>query len=67
MAKKVERTRNNGTWTEAEFNARIVAALRKVSMFWKPKNECIKKARVGVGKYRCEQCKQVVNLSLIHI
>lgn len=33
---KKERTRNNGTMTEAEFWGMIRSALRRRSMFWKP-------------------------------
>ncbi|MDM8548296.1 hypothetical protein QUF61_17530 [Candidatus Venteria ishoeyi] len=60
----VEKIRNGGAWTEAEFNSRITSALRKVSSYWKPKQKCLKKANVSRGMYRCEHCKQVVPLKI---
>jgi len=64
MAKQVVRNRNAGTWTEAEFKSRIVSALRKISSFWKPKQACIRRAKVSVGKYRCEECGLIVPSSI---
>ena len=60
MAKRVERTRNASTLTEAGFKALIVSALREKSRWWKPKQECIRKARVRKGIYLCEHCEQEV-------
>lgn len=60
MAKKVERTRNAGTWTQAEFDSRIISALRQISQWWKPKQQCLREARVSKGIYVCEQCKRRV-------
>lgn len=60
MAKKVERTRNAGTWTQAEFDSRIISALRQISQYWKPKQQCLREARVSKGIYVCEQCKKRV-------
>lgn len=57
---RVERTRNAGTLTEAGFKAMIIAALRDRSRFWKPRQACIKKARVRKGYYLCESCNNVV-------
>ena len=57
---KAEKTRNLKTWTDAEFKSRIVSALRKISSCWKPKQACIKKARVSMGKYKCECCGHIV-------
>jgi len=36
-----------GTLTEAAFRSKIINALRKVSMFWKPKNVAMKRAMGG--------------------
>ena len=60
MAKLVERTRNGGTLTEAAFKTMIISALREKSRWWKPKQKCIKDARVSKGKYRCASCRQIV-------
>lgn len=65
MAKRVPRTRNNGSMTEAAFWGWIRAALRNRSRFWKPVAECKKKARRKYqGKsrrqkweYQCANCK----------
>lgn len=45
MGKKVERIRNCGTMTEAGFRSWIISGLRKLTQRWKPKSECIKKAK----------------------
>lgn len=42
--------------TEAEFKSRIVSCLRQASRWWKPKQEAIARARVGRGRYKCEEC-----------
>ena len=55
-----EKTRNGGAWTEAEFKSRIVSALRQISSYWKPKQQCIRSARISIGKYRCAECKEIV-------
>jgi len=60
MAKKPEKTRNNKTMTEAQFHSLIVSNLRNASRWWKPKQQCIRKARVSLGKYRCAECNLVV-------
>ena len=60
MAKKPEKTRNNNTMTEAQFHSLIVSNLRNASRWWKPKQQCIRKARVSLGKYRCAECNLVV-------
>lgn len=36
MARKVARTRNGGTWTEAQYWARVRGALRRAFAAWKP-------------------------------
>lgn len=44
---------NNGTWTQARFNAFIKGALRAASNRWGPKFSVLKKARVERGVYVC--------------
>lgn len=44
------------TITDAQFKIRIISALRQLSRWWWPKNECINKARVRRGVYKCEIC-----------
>ena len=68
MARTVERTRNGGTWTEAEYWNRISGALRKAFAGWRPGAACIKRAKTEFvspnpdtgrmkGVYRCEHCQ----------
>lgn len=47
MGRRKERTRCSGTLTDAGLKGRIISFLRKASMYWKPKNECIKNAQKG--------------------
>jgi len=54
----VLKPRCGGRWTEARFNSFVVSALRAATRRWQPKNECISKARVKRGVYKCESCKQ---------
>jgi len=60
----VAKTRNAGTLTEAGFKALIVSGLRDKSRWWKPKQQCIRNARVSKGLYRCECCKETVKGSV---
>lgn len=64
MTRKKERPYNNGTLTEAWFRSLIISSLRRASMYWKPKTECIKNARVRVWIYKCSWCGNVVPASL---
>lgn len=60
MGKRVKKTRNFGTLSEAGFRSFIISALRKQSLRWKPINECRKKNRVRRGVYRCEICGKLI-------
>lgn len=42
--------------TEAQFKSFIISALRKASIYWKPKNVAIGRARIKRGTYKCESC-----------
>lgn len=64
MAKLVERTRNANTLTEAQFKAMLISALRDKSRWWKPKQQCIRDARVSKGLYRCASCSSIVPSTL---
>jgi hypothetical protein len=64
MGKRVERTRNGGTWTESMLMSRIRSALRRIWMYYKPR-VAAKKAveRTVTGKrhryeYECEKCRK---------
>lgn len=57
MAKRrVERTRNLGTQTEAAYWGGIRSALRSHFRFWKPMREAKRRAWVGRGLYKCAAC-----------
>ena len=65
MTKKqrVARTRGGGRYTEAEYRGKLRAAIRRVSMYWPPKNDCLNAGRrkrqlSGRHKYeyQCEGC-----------
>ena len=58
MPRKVERTRNDGTWTEAKYWGHIRSALRNAFRYWKPLQNAIKAAKVGT-QYRCAHCKNL--------
>lgn len=62
----VPRTRNGGTWTEAQFFGRIRGALRKTFAAWVPMNVAMKAARrpsqrtdrpLLKWEYQCAVCK----------
>lgn len=42
----VVRELNEGTMSESEFRQLIVSALRGAARWWKPKNVCLKRAKV---------------------
>lgn len=64
MGRRVERTRNGGTWTEAQFWGMLRSTLRRRSMYWKPITEALNSARrkyKGENKrrkweYQCAEC-----------
>jgi 5-methylcytosine-specific restriction endonuclease McrA len=47
---RAERTRNHGTMTDAMFRAMIIGAIRKKSLYWKPRQECLRRAECGTAK-----------------
>ena len=62
MGKRVERTRNGGTWTESMLMSRIRSALRRIHMYYKPRVSAKKAVeRTVKGKrhkfeYKCCEC-----------
>ena len=55
IAKRVERTRNAGTWTEAQYFSAIRSALRRQFRYWKPATNAKQLAR---RKYEGENKRQ---------
>ncbi len=64
MGRRVERTRNMGTWTEAMLMSRIRSALRRIWSYYKPRVEAKNRVKKTVkGKrhkfeYKCSACKK---------
>jgi len=61
---RVARTRNGGTWTEAQFWGAVRSALRNKFTWWKPMREAKEAARrpyKGAGRqkweFQCNTCK----------
>lgn len=64
-----EKTRNNGEWTEAKFNAFIKGGLRSISVRWPPRYKCLNEAKRGkkinpasgrlAEHYECNRCHQL--------
>jgi hypothetical protein len=55
MARRVERTRNGGTWTEAQYWGRLRSALRNTFRYWKPAAIALKRAKRG-NMFVCAAC-----------
>lgn len=63
-SKRVPRTRNAGTLTEAAFFSWLRTVLRRASLAWKPKRAALKKQATGgrIGRaqaYACASCGAV--------
>ena len=64
----LNKTRNDGQWTDARFRSFVTSALRAASRRWPPKYAALKTALVGRKKnkktgmlaqhYKCAMCKQ---------
>lgn len=59
MGRRVERTRNSGTWTEARYFSFIRSALRSAFQKWGPKHEAKKLAKRGYNQYECAHCGEI--------
>lgn len=58
-------TRCGGRWTEAQFRSFVKNQLRGATRKWAPINECKKRANVQRGMYQCEECGDVVPLTIM--
>ena len=64
MPRRVERTRNGGTWTEAKFWGWLRSGLRRMSIRWAPRSQVLLAARRPnesdnaklKWEYQCHQC-----------
>lgn len=50
-----------------KFRSWLMSALRKASRFWSPARECLTKARISRGIYKCAQCAAQVGPKEIKI
>lgn len=50
------KTRCNGRWTEAKWHSFIKNQLRGATRKWAPISDCLSRARVSRGLYKCEGC-----------
>lgn len=73
-AARVPKTRNAGTWTEAEFYGRLRSCLRRMSMFWRPARIALHAARIPCSgargqkwAYVCADCRRAFPRKQIHI
>jgi 5-methylcytosine-specific restriction endonuclease McrA len=62
-SQRVARTRNGGTWTEAEYYVRLRSALRRTFRFWRPAIMALQAARIPMKgprgqkhAYICASC-----------
>lgn len=62
---KGEKTRGSGLYTEAQFVSFIKSALRRASGRWKPRSECLRRARVQRGLYKCEMCSELTPTTVV--
>ena len=59
MGRTVEKTRCNGTWSEARFFGFIRSALRSAFMRRAPKHEAKRLSKLAYNQYECAECKGV--------
>lgn len=50
-----------------KFRSWLMSGLRKISRFWEPAKECLRKARIARGMYTCNMCKKVTQTREIKI
>lgn len=53
--------------SDKRFRTTLIQVLRRFSKFWAPKNNVLKKARIGRGIYQCSACSKVVGTKEIKI
>ena len=67
VGRKVERTRNGGTWTEARYFGFIRSALRSAFQKWGPKHAAKKEAKVAYNTYVCASCTKWFGSSQVEV
>lgn len=71
---RVPRTRNAGTWTEAEMWGRIRSCLRRMSIYWRPARQALLAARIPFRGPRgqkwaflCADCQKLFKRSQVEL
>ena len=72
---KVQKTRNNGTMTEAQYHAKIRSALRRAFQWWEPMKLALKMAQRKSQssnkrlkfEYKCAECEDWFARKEVHI
>jgi hypothetical protein len=58
--RRVARTRNGGTWTEAHYWGALRSHLRRLFRFWKPAQLALKAAKLpGRPRFLCADCEKL--------
>lgn len=55
---------NDGEWTQGRMDSFIKGLIRQGLTKWGPRHECIKRARVRRGWYKCDGCGKEVPASI---
>lgn len=62
MKKRIKKKLDYNNLTDDEYEKELkkflISALRRVSLYWKPRNEAFKNARVARGLYKCASCNK---------
>ena len=59
------KTRCGGRWTEAKYVAFVKNLLRRGTTKWGPMHDCLNRARVARGLYKCEGCGEEVPATIV--
>jgi 5-methylcytosine-specific restriction endonuclease McrA len=59
MGRTVEKTRNNGQWSEARYFGFIRSALRAAFMKWGPKHTAKMASKIAYNQYQCAACEEI--------
>jgi hypothetical protein len=60
LSKKIKRKPYSDDNYEAELKKFIISSLRRTSLWWAPRNQAMKNARIERGLYQCNICKKAV-------
>ena len=52
---------------DSKKKAFLISLVRKGTYKWRPRNECLAAARVERGKYKCNECEEIVGRKEIQV